>query len=77
MNEAAALEWIRDVLAINDRAVRIDETRESIPEWSSLGTLVLQSRLKQVHGIDLSYEEMSKIETVREVCRILDQNAIP
>ena len=77
MNEAAALEWIRDVLAINDRVVRIDETRESIPEWSSLGTLVLQSRLKRVHGIDLSYEEMSKIETVREVCRILDQNAIP
>src|SRR5205823_5814186 len=45
----------------------------SITEWDSLGTVVLQLRLKQDHGIVLGDEEVSRIGTVQEICHILDR----
>jgi aminoglycoside 3-N-acetyltransferase len=70
---AKSLEWITDVFAIQGRVLQMDETRESIAEWDSLGTMVLQSRLKQDHGIVLGNEQASRIGTVQEICYILDR----
>lgn len=73
MDMEKSLEWITDVFAVRGRVLQVDETRESITEWDSLGTVVLQSRLKQEHGIVLDDEEVSRICTVEEICHILDR----
>jgi aminoglycoside 3-N-acetyltransferase len=73
MDVEKSLAWITDVFAVQGRVLQIDETRESITEWDSLGTVVLQLRLKQDHGIVLGDEEVSGIGTVQEICHILDR----
>lgn len=72
MDVEESLVWITDVFKIKGRVLQLDETRESISEWDSLSTAVLQLRLKKDYGIDLEDEAVSKIHTVAEICRILD-----
>jgi aminoglycoside 3-N-acetyltransferase len=77
MEAQQALEWITEVFAIRGRLLRTDDTRDSIPEWDSLGTLELQSRLREDHGITVGDEELAKLETVRQICQLLEQGSAP
>jgi aminoglycoside 3-N-acetyltransferase len=74
MDVRPALEWLTEVFAVKDRVLEISDTRMAIPEWDSLGVVVLQSRLEKDHGIILTDDEVSKIETVREICQILEKD---
>lgn len=73
MDVEKALEWITNIFAIKDRVVRIDDKRESIPEWDSLGTLSLRSRLQEDYGIELTDDAITKLNTVRDICQILEK----
>jgi aminoglycoside N3'-acetyltransferase/acyl carrier protein len=75
MEEQKVLEWITDVFAVKGRVVRIQESRESIPEWDSLGGLVLQSRLKDDHGITVADDEIARLETVQEIVQIFERES--
>jgi len=75
MDVDESLAWIADVFAVRGRVLQLDDTRESIAEWDSLATVVLQSRLKQDHGIVLGDDQAAAIGTVQEICHILDQSS--
>ena len=72
MDAEKSLAWITEVFEIQGRVLQLDETRESIPEWDSLSTVVLQLRLQKDHDIVLGDEEVFRIRTVAEICRLLD-----
>ncbi len=67
------LAWISEVFQIQGRVLKPDETRECIPEWDSLGTLALQLRLEKDYDIALGEAEASRIGTVAEICRLLEE----
>jgi len=72
MDVEKSLAWITEVFEIQGRVLQLDDTRESVPEWDSLSTVVLQVRLQKDHGIILGDEEVSRVGTVAEICRLLD-----
>lgn len=76
MDLARSLVWITDVLAVQGRVLQVDETRESIPEWDSLSTVVLQARLAQEHGIVVDDDTMSTITTVQQIRDLLAREPV-
>jgi len=78
MDETRALEWISDVFAVKGRILSMKDDRMSVAEWDSLGTLLLLSRLQEDHGIIISADHVARIQTVREICELLNgSEAVP
>ena len=71
MDPERSLAWLTDAFGIQDRVLSIDDTRDSVPEWDSLGTLLLRDRLKRDHDIVLGEEQAATVVTVRQLCQIL------
>ena len=74
MNTEAALQWITDIFAVKNRVVKIDDTRDSLAEWDSLGSLLLLSALEEEHQIVLSADDLGQMTAVREICEVLDKH---
>jgi aminoglycoside 3-N-acetyltransferase len=75
MDLQRAVEWITRVFGVDGRILDLADSRMSVPEWDSLGVLILQLRLKEDHGIVLSDEEVSKLETVRDIWQIIESRS--
>jgi acyl carrier protein len=74
MDTQKALEWITDIFAVNGRVLTIDDTRGTTPEWDSLGSLLLLSRLEEDFGIVVSADEVAAFDSIREICDVLGRN---
>jgi acyl carrier protein len=74
METQKALEWVTDVLAVNGRKLTLADTRMSVAEWDSLGSLLLLSRLEEDHKIVISADAIEAINSVREICELLEKN---
>ena len=70
MDRQKALEWITDALGVQDRIVTLEDTRNSVAEWDSLGSLLLLSRLEEDHKIVISADRIAAIKSVHEICEI-------
>ena len=78
MNRQKALEWITDALGVPGRVVTLNDDRNSVAEWDSLGSLLLLSRLEENHKVVISADAIEAIETVKEICELLEKaNAFP
>ena len=75
MDKQKALEWLTEVLGVQSRTLTMEDTRMSVSEWDSLGILMLLSRLEEDHGIVVSADEIAKVESVKEICELLERNA--
>lgn len=73
MERQKALEWITDALGVQGRVVTLDDTRNSIAEWDSLGSLLLLSRLEEDHQIFISADDIAAIKSVHEICELLER----
>ncbi|PYV83334.1 MAG: hypothetical protein DMG05_26275 [Acidobacteria bacterium] len=73
MDHQKALEWLADVLGVNGRTLTIDDTRTTVREWDSLGSLLLLSRLEEDHGIVISADEIEEMDSIKEICDILER----
>ena len=73
MDRQKALEWITDALGVQDRVVTLDDTRNSVREWDSLGSLLLLSRLEEDHKIVISADDIAAIKSVQEICELLEK----
>jgi acyl carrier protein len=73
MNSQKALEWLTDVLTVQGRTLTQDDTRMSVSEWDSLGVLMILSRLEEDHGIVVSADELAGINSVKEICKLLEE----
>lgn len=73
MEVQKALNWITDILAVNNRTLALEDTRMSVSEWDSLGSLMLMSRLEEEYGIMVTADQMEAIQSVREICDLLEK----
>ena len=74
MDRQKALQWITDALGVQDRVVTVDDTRNSVREWDSLGSLLLLSRLEEDHKIVISADDIAAIKSVQEICELLERS---
>ncbi len=78
MDRQKALEWITDALGVQGRIVTLNDTRDSLAEWDSLGSLLLQARLEEDHKLVVSADDIVAIGSVKEICDLLEKaNAVP
>lgn len=76
MDRGQILEWLTDVFSVQGRILTLEDTRMSVSEWDSLGALMLMSRLEEDYGIIVKAEEMANLNSVREICDILEMNKV-
>ena len=76
MDRQQMLEWLTDVFSVQGRTLTLEDTRMSVSEWDSLGALMLMSRLEEDHGIIVKAEEMAGLNSVREICDILEMHKV-
>ncbi len=76
MDRQQILEWLTDVFTVQGRTLTMDDTRMSVSEWDSLGALMLMSRLEEDHGIIIKADEMARINSVQEICDILEKHGL-
>jgi acyl carrier protein len=74
MDTQRALQWLTDIFAVKNRVVSIDDTRDSLAEWDSLGSLLLLSALEEEHKIVISADDLEAMTAVRQVCDLLEKN---
>ncbi|MCI0423982.1 MAG: acyl carrier protein [Acidobacteria bacterium] len=75
MDMQKALDWLTDVFTVQGRTLTLNDTRMSVAEWDSLGVLMLLSRLEEDHGIVVSADNMAKVESVKEICDLLQNHS--
>jgi acyl carrier protein len=73
METQKALAWITDALGVQDRIVSLEDTRNSVAEWDSLGSLLLLSRLEEDYKLVVSADQIAAINSVKEVCELLEK----
>ncbi len=73
MDRQKALEWITDALGVQGRVLTLNDTRNSVAEWDSLGSLLLLSRLEEDHKIVISADDIAAIKSVQEICQLLER----
>jgi acyl carrier protein len=74
MDTQKALEWITEILAVRGRTLTPEDTRNSVAEWDSLGSLLLLSRLEEDHQIVISADDIEAITSVKEICQLLESH---
>lgn len=75
MDTQKALDWLTDVFTVQGRTLTLDDIRMSVAEWDSLGVLMLLSRLEEDHGIFVSADDIAKVESVKEICDLLQNHS--
>jgi acyl carrier protein len=74
MDTQRALQWLTDIFAVKNKTVSIDDTRDSLAEWDSLGSLLLLAALEEEHNIAISADDLQAMTAVREICELLEKN---
>jgi acyl carrier protein len=69
-----ALQWLTEIFSVKNRTVTIDDTRDSLAEWDSLGSLLLLSALVVEHKIVISADDLEAMAAVRQICELLEKN---
>jgi acyl carrier protein len=78
MDKSKALQWITEALGVQGRVVGLEDTRDSLGEWDSLGSLLLLSKLEEDHRVVISADEIATIKSVKQICELLEKaNAFP
>lgn len=74
MDTQKALEWLSEVLAVQDRTLTLQDTRNTVAEWDSLGALLLLSRLEEDLKIVVSTDGVAAMSTIQELCELMERN---
>ena len=74
MDTQKALEWLAEILSVRGRVLTLQDTRETVPEWDSLGDLLLLSGLDEQLGIVLDADEIAAISSVKEVTALMEKS---
>jgi acyl carrier protein len=74
MDTELALQWLTDIFAVRNRTISVDDTRDSLAEWDSLGSLLLLAALEEEHDIYVSADDLDAMTSIREVFELLEKN---
>ena len=65
------LEWCGTLFDEPVENLSMDTPREEIPGWDSMGTLLLMADLDEIHGIQLSEDELLELKTLGDIARLI------
>jgi acyl carrier protein len=76
MDEQKALEWLTELLSVRGRVLTVQDTRDTVEEWDSLGDLLLVSGLDEQLGIVLNADEIAAITSIKGIIEIMEKNKV-
>jgi acyl carrier protein len=72
------LEWLTNVLAVQGRTLTVEDTRQTVSEWDSMGDLMLLASLEEDFKVVVSADELAGVGTAKELFALLEKkNAFP
>lgn len=77
MNTQEAISWLANIFNVDEADIRLDQPRESLDYWDSMGMLLLMGELDELFNFTLSENELNSISTINDLLGILkEQNFI-
>lgn len=77
MNTHEAISWLAILFNVDEADIRLDQPRESLDYWDSMGMLLLMGDLDELFNFTLSENELNSISTINDLLDILkEQNFI-
>ena len=74
MDTQKALEWLTETLSVRGRVLTLEDTRDTVPEWDSLGDLLLLSMLDEQLGIVLDADEIAALKSVKAITALMEKS---
>jgi acyl carrier protein len=74
MDTQKALEWLTELLSVRGRVLTLQDTRDTVPEWDSLGDLLLLSGLDEQLGIVLDADEIAAMNSVKAITALMEKS---
>jgi acyl carrier protein len=72
MTSAEFLAWCGNLFDEPAENLTLETPREEVPGWDSMGTLLLMADLDEVHGIQLSEDELSELRTLGDIADLIE-----
>ena len=77
MNTQEAISWLANTFNVDEADIKLDQPRESLDYWDSMGMLLLMGDLDEQFDFTLSENELNSISTINDLLDILkEQNFI-
>ena len=73
MNTQEAISWLADIFNVDEADIQLDQPRESLDYWDSMGMLLLMGDLDDLFDFTLSEDELNNISTINELLAILKE----
>lgn len=78
MDGQKLLEWLTNVLAVQGRVLTLEDTRDTVSEWDSMGDLLLLGSLEEDFKIVVSADELAAIGSSGELFKLMEsKHAFP
>ena len=65
--EEGILRCVSDALSISAKEISMDTKRDDIPEWDSLGHIMIFMALEEKFNIKFSTGEIEKLDSLRDI----------
>jgi acyl carrier protein len=66
------LAWCGNLFDEPVENLTMETPREEIPGWDSMGILLLMADLDEVHGVQLSEDELEGLKTLGDIAKLID-----
>ena len=73
MNTHEAISWLAILFNVDEVDIRLDQPRESLDYWDSMGMLLLMGDLDELFNFTLSENELNSISTINDLLDILKE----
>ena len=73
MDSQKRLEWLTKALSVSGRTLTLEDTRNTVSEWDSMGDLMLLSGLEEEFGIAMSADDLATVASARELFALLER----
>lgn len=65
------IEFLEEIMDIEEETLTEDTVLADIDEWDSLSTLSLMSEMKRRFGMKLTMQNIKEFRTVADICRYI------
>lgn len=72
MDRDEFLAWCGNLFDEPSETLTLETPREEVPGWDSMGTLLLMADLDEIHGIQLSEEELADLKTLGDIANLIE-----
>lgn len=69
--EKKLIELVKKILDIE--SIDIDTNKDQIPEWDSFANLQIISEVEEQFDIEIPFEKISEIESIRDILNIIER----